>query len=332
MGLRRALAVGRAASCAAAVALVAGSAQAVSIQFDYRFDNRGFFTDLSSGEPLAERRALLDLAALPFAGFGDSLAAIAPQSGDEWSVSFTHPSLGGQAAPTVTNLEVAADTLTVFVGGSVSGPGVLGFATTGFDLTVTGSSAFVDSVLTRGQPNAIGANATDYGTWGGTIWFNARNDWYFGADAAGLTPGRPDFLTTATHELAHILGVGSADSWLAQVDAQGRFVGQQSVEAHGGPVPLEAIGAHWARGTSSFVAGQAQQTLMDPGTIPGQREYPTDLDYAGLADIGWQVSAVPEAGSATSMLAGLAGMFCAIRHNTPLGSRKAKSRIPQGRS
>lgn len=33
---------------------------------------------------------------------------------------------------------------------------------------------------------------------------------------------------------------------------------------------------------------------MDPSTPAGERQLPTALDYAGFADIGWQVSAVPE--------------------------------------
>lgn len=56
----------RSARAALALALFAGVPNAVSalqIEFDYRYDTRGFFTDLATGEPLAERRALLDLAA-----------------------------------------------------------------------------------------------------------------------------------------------------------------------------------------------------------------------------------------------------------------------------
>lgn len=271
-------------------------AQALNIEFDYRYDTRGFFTDLATGAPIAERRAILELAASFYRGFSDSLSAITPAAGDSWSVRFTHPSLEGGIANQVTLADevISAGTLRVFVGGSSSAPGVLGLAQTGDGLTATGSAAFVDAVTTRGQNNTSGAAATDYGPWGGMIWFNAAQDWYFGADASGLTPGRPDFLTTATHELGHILGFGEASSWLAQIDAQGRFTGAQSVAAFGGPVPLDQFGSHWATGTMSTYDGQPQTTLMDPSTVRGQRELPTVLDYAGYADIGWQVSAVPE--------------------------------------
>ncbi len=284
------------AACATLASIglcIACSAQALQIEFDYSYDTRGFFTDTATGAPLTERRALLTLAASFYSGFTDALAPIAPQAGDSWSVRITHPSLGGPQI-TLTNLTIPADTLRIYVGGSDSAPGVLGFANTGSRLSATGSTQFVQAVTTRGQSSAIGPNATDYGVWGGMIWFNAANDWYFGAGSGGLQPGRPDFLTTATHEIGHILGYGEADSWGAQIDERGHFIGAASVAAHGGPVPLDRFRAHWAEGTMSTYGGMLQETMMDPSTPAGERQLPTILDYAGFADIGWQVSVVPE--------------------------------------
>jgi hypothetical protein len=279
---------------AALLSLALGApAHAIRIEFDYRYDTRGFFTDTLTGAPIAERRALLDEAASFYSGFTDSLTAIAPQAGDNWSVKITHPSLGGPQL-TLSNLNIAADTLRIYAGGSNSAPGVLGFANTGFSLTASGSDAFVDAVTTRGQDNAVGAGATDYGTWGGMIWFNAANEWYFGSDAASLTTGHPDFLTTATHEIGHILGFGEADSWLALIDENGFFTGTHSIAANGGPVAVDQFDSHWAEGTMSTYNGLPQETMMDPSTPRGERQLPTVLDYAGFADVGWQVSAVPE--------------------------------------
>lgn len=282
-------------------------AHALTIEFDYTYDTRGFFTDLTTGTPILKRRALLDQAASFYSGFTDSLTAITPQAGDNWSVQITHPSLGGQLV-TLNNISVAADTLRIYVGGSYSSPGVLGFANTGFNLMANGSDTFVDSVTTRGQENTTGANASDYGVWGGMIWFNAANDWHFGSDTSGLTAGHPDFLTTATHELGHILGYGEADSWLAQIDSQGYFTGAASVAAYGSAVPLDQYGSHWAKGVVSIYNGVTQETLMDPSTITGTRELPTVLDYAAFKDIGWQVASVasvPEPDTYGLLLAGL---------------------------
>ncbi|WP_197488488.1 peptidase M10A and M12B matrixin and adamalysin [Methylomonas koyamae] len=293
----------RAAVLAAAMAPC--SARAITVQFDYRYDTRGFFTDTASGAPIAERRELLELAASAYANFSDNLTAIAPQAGDTWSVTITHPSLGGPPLR-LTDLSIAADTIRVYVGGSASAPGVLGFAGAGSNLTASGSESFVSNVLTRGQANAIGDDATDYGVWGGYIWFNAAQDWYFGADLGGLSAGNPDFLTTATHELGHILGFGGADSWFNQIDTStNTFTGKASTAVYGGPVPLDSFDSHWAEGLYSEVSGISQETLMDPSTVRGQRELMTSLDYAGFRDIGWQVAAVPLPGAAWLFVAGL---------------------------
>ncbi len=298
----------------AAALFAASPAQALVIEFDYTYDTRGFFTDLDTGAPRVERRALLEQAASFYSGFTDSLAAIAPQAGDSWSVQITHPSLGGPAI-TLTDLSIAADTLRIYVGGSNSAPGVLGFANTGYNLVAGGSAGFVDAVTTRGQENTVGSGATDYGTWGGMIWFNAANAWYFGSDASGLTAGHPDFLTTATHEIGHILGFGEADSWLAQID-NGYFMGANAMAAYGGPVPVDPFDAHWAEGTMSTYMGLPQETMMDPSTPRGERQLPTALDYAGFADVGWQVSAVPEPQHAALFGAGTLLVFAAARRRT----------------
>jgi len=174
------------------VAVVPYPVQAITVQFDYSYDTRGFFTDSVSGEPIAERRAILELAASTYARFSDHLMPITPQAGDTWSVTITHPSLGGPPLR-LTDLAVAADTIRVYVGGSPSAPGVLGFAGAGNNLSASGSESFVSDVLSRGQLNTSGENASDYGVWGGYIWFNAVQDWYFGVDVGGLSAGRPEF-------------------------------------------------------------------------------------------------------------------------------------------
>ncbi len=270
-----------------------GSAQAISIQFDYTYDG-GFFDD-------QQRRDRLQQAADFYTGFSDTLSAINPAAGDQWSVQFNNPSnLGTQIQE--HNMSVSADILTVFVGGSAMGSGTLGFGTTGILFNVSGSTDFVDSAYTRGQHNATGFGATDYGTWGGAMSFNSDVNWFWGETTDGLNNSNNDFLTTAAHELGHLLGYGSADSWFSQMDG-GLFSGESSIAAYGGPVPVGT--AHWAEGVMSTYNGIDQETMMDPTTPGGIRQLPTVLDYAGLEDIGWQVSEVPVPASVWLFVSGL---------------------------
>jgi hypothetical protein len=43
----------------------------------------------------------------------------------------------------------------------------------------------------------------------------------------------------------------------------------------------------------STVKGVTQEAAMDPSITVGTRKLFTDLDYAGLADVGWETAAVP---------------------------------------
>jgi hypothetical protein len=258
------------------------SVSAVTIQFDYRFDEANFFTN--------ERRQVLEHAADYYESFQDSLLAIHPSQDNHWSLFFNNPGNLSSGFVQVEDLHVNKDIVYVFAGGSSMGLRTLGYGTTGIITSITGSEDFLHAALDRGQNNTVGANASDYGVWGGAISFNSDINWYFGEDAANLTRIQFDFLTTAVHELGHIFGYGTADSWDNQIQ-NGLFFGEFAQAVYGGPVPVS--GAHWAEGVMSSVNGYPQETLMDPTTASGTREWMTDLDYAGLRDIGWQIAPVP---------------------------------------
>ena len=299
--------------------MITGSANAsLNIEFDYSYDTQGLFTNPLTSAPILERRALLNTAASFYSGFTDHLSAIAPQTGDSWSVSFGNPSSVGSAV-TLNNAYIDNNTIRIYVGGSASAPGVLGFAGTGYNLSANGSTEFVDAVNNRGQANASGSNASDYGVWGGSIWFNTSQNWYFGESTDGLSPGHPDFLTTATHEIGHILGFGEADSWFSQIE-NGLFTGSASISEYGSAVPVDQFDSHWAEGTLSAYLDSEQEAMMDPTTPFGEGQLPTHLDYAGFSDIGWQVTTVPVPSALWLFGSGLLGLLGTARHK--LGSRQ----------
>jgi len=147
--------------------------------------------------------------------------------------------------------------------------------------------------------------------WRGAIVFNERPGWYSGIDENAIGYGYGyDLFSTALHELGHILGVGAADTWLAQI-SDGYFYGENAVSVYGGPVPvLSRTKDHWAQGVESTLPGTEIWQLAvfeaygyyQPDV---RRQYLTDLDLAGLADIGWTVSSIPEPETWAMLLAGL---------------------------
>jgi hypothetical protein len=62
-----------------------------------------------------------------------------------------------------------------------------------------------------------------------------------------------------------------------------------------------------------MVNGSPQEAAMDPDIANGQRKHFTDLDFAAMDDIGWQVAVVPEADTWAMLLAGLGLVGVATR-------------------
>ena len=280
---------------AIALLLTGSGAPGLVIQFDYTYDTNGFFTDTARRDRLEAAGAFFESV------LDDDLDAITPGGGNTWEPTFFHPATG--AIEPLPTLSVPADTLIVYAGGrdiagsSIGQGGFGGFATAG------GSSAWFDTLLSRGEAGALDAPPTDFGPWGGSITFDTPTSWYFGAALPG--PGDTDFFSVALHELGHLLGVGTSPSWNALVDGSSincpgvefgvEFLGSASVAAQGGPVCLEEDGGHWIEGTMSNVDGTPQEAAMDPSGLTGTRQFFTELDLAGLEDIGWVL--VPEPGT-----------------------------------
>jgi len=265
----------------------------ITFTFDYSLDSTGFFTTNPAAKTALEKAAEVYSDRLV-----DQLTDITPGNGNTWNTDFTNPATG-VAGVKITDLTIPANTLRVYVAGSNLG-GALGQGGPG-GYGGSGDATFLSKLQYRGQAGAALSTPTDFANWGGSIAFDNTSAWNF--SLTGPVAGKNDFLTVATHELAHVLGFGTSPSWRARLtflsgtgQYVGPFTGPKSVALNGGPVPLETPAAgknaqHFNFSLMSKVGGVTpQETLMDPDIQTGTRKKVTVLDWAALDDIGWDLA------------------------------------------
>jgi hypothetical protein len=255
----------------------------ISIQFDYSYDAAGFFSGAN-----AYRRAILQSAAdAVMAQVGGHLTAIQPNpaAGDVWLAGAFNPGASGQML-TLSNLTIPADTLLVFAGSEVMN-GDIGLGAPGTESAAGPDPSWSRIVQGRGHAGALRNPPTDFGPWGGSVSFDASyQHWFFGLTSSGIRSDQVDFWSVAEHEVAHMLGFGTAPSWKPLLSGS-YFVGPHALQEYGGPVPVnlpEAAGGDWAAGTLDH----GQFANLDIQAFAGMRVPITPLDLAGLYDVGWQ--------------------------------------------
>ena len=279
---------------ASALALPLGAQAQIDIVFDYSYDS-GFFAD-------ASRKSILEQAASDIEArlVNETFGAITPTGSNHWTLSFDNPGNSGTSVSLVDRT-VLANTLTIYVGGSNLGSaGPLGFAN--FSLSLGGSGAWNNLFNSRNS-------TSNYDPVGGGITFNTSSNWYFGASEAAQPFAQYDFYSVASHEIFHILGFGQGRAYNADISADGKtYIGANVQAVAGGPVTLDWVNgdlAHWDQG----VVFRGESPAMVPALVNGQRNAPTELDYAVLRDIGYNVtSAVPEPATWLMAVVGVAAL------------------------
>lgn len=298
----------------------------LTIQFDYSKDTNNFFGNAGSAQ-----RNTLEAAATYLSSFltAQTLAAITPTgtstTGDRWNSSPLNPStgiafnIGTSGSPATAGASIAANTVVIYVGGyNLPTANQIAYGSQGAWFW-NGSAGWGNTVNYRGMAGSFFAPNI------GSISFDTPTSWYFDDDITTVeTFSGYDFFSVAVHEMIHVLGQfdGVGYAWTSKISGS-NFTGTNAVAEFGGNVPLSTDKDHWADGTSSFIAGTtpvantAQDTVMDPTFNLGVRKYITELDLAGLADMGYttnnsamlvNVSAVPEP-STYALLVGVGALM-----------------------
>ncbi|OWK42940.1 Alkaline phosphatase [Fimbriiglobus ruber] len=257
----------------------------VTVQFDYTYDQSGFFNDPT-------RRAALQRAVDEITpNLNASLAAIVPSpaAGNTWQETFYSP--GSNSTITVNNPTVNADEIVIYIASApISSGGDLGLTTSG-GYSASGSQDWLNDVKGRGNAGALATPQTAYTTWGGMITFDSAVNWNFSTSAPTAT--QYDFQTVAEHELMHIFGFGLGEPAFVNNlsgwnGTSGLFTGPSVVATAGHPVEVVGDGGvpdHWAPGTEY----DGESSPMVPSLPAGTRRDITPLDLAALNDIGWAV-------------------------------------------
>ena len=236
------------------------------IKFDYRFDESNFFTP--------ERRAILE------------------QAGAIWSSyiqdDFASIPAGETLSLTINNnrqeiiLDEPIDDLLIFASHSDLSPNENFLATGSF---------MADFIVGSDRQNRI--QGDDFEPWLGKIEFNqaAEDRFYFDETPRSdddIPFNQQDFLSLALHEIGHILGIGVSDAFFDQI-VDDQFTGSQSQNLNdGNAIPLDSLGFHIEEG---FSLDPQSDALLDEVFTFGERNLPTDLDLAILADIGYEILA-----------------------------------------
>jgi hypothetical protein len=306
------------AASAVVIATLSAPARAIDVVFDYTYDSAGFFTQ--------DKRVVLDQVARVFSqNLLDTLTAITPSGSTNFAARLFNPQDPFGATLQINNFSIPENEVRIYVGSHAFEGQTLGVGGPGFQ-NVSGSTAFIDNALSRGEPGALTPVETDFGPWGGSISFGSIINWYFDGDVSTVERFSGfDFYTVAMHETAHVFGFGSTESWFDAVVGD-TFTGAVTTAENGGAaVALQSDGtdAHFATSLRGVANGSQQVPLLSPFVPSGQRRYMTDLDWAALDDIGWEVASlqatvpapIPEPRTWAMMLGGvlLIGMIARRR-------------------
>ena len=318
---------------------------AVVVVLDYTYDDNGFFNNTIAKAALEKAADDIEAAINPFApGLGPiSGGSVSGISGDT-TVTFSNTyyvrdpeEISDEPDYEIPfNDPLAADTVRIFVGSRALSPGEFGKGSTAGIWPQPGASGDPNQLAAatavaeananlefgRGGGPIISSSSgyvagtpytINFGSAVGSLALNSDPDLWHYDSTTNVAPGKIDLYSIGLHEMLHVLGFGTSQSWDVKVSVSGNdWLGLSVIDLVGSGVNL--VGGdfldHITKGTMSttVVGGYTQEAAMDPDTDPGQRKYLTQLDVAFLKDIGWNNVPEPSTGILV-MIAGCAVFF-----------------------
>jgi hypothetical protein len=250
-----------------------------NIRFDYRFDTIGWFTP--------QRRAALEVSARIWENIIlDDFPEI-PAGTRTYGVF--NPQTGQWIREGVVN-DTVIDDLVIFVGARD-----LGFSSSGFN-----RSPILAQAAPAGTREAR-ITGNQFRPWMGSIAFDLDSGssptrWFLDPTpdtASDIPTNQIDFISTAVHEIGHVLGFGTSQSFdrltaplTSARSSEWGFGGINARAVNGGnPIPLD--GGHVREG---YEFGGSGESVMDVKIAAGVRTLPNRLDIAILNDMGYTVN------------------------------------------
>ena len=281
-------------------------ASAVTVEINYDYDTNGFFSETTKNGVAA--RATMEAAAAFYGQIlTDSLSPIQSnvETNDNYEITFNHPSDFNTV--TIPFLQIPADTIRIYVGSRSNLGSELARAGTGTpskefpSASISGNREFVFTAAYRGQDFGTESEPNpEIAPWGGYITFNSnpygrQNFWNYDYNNA---PGfNYDLYSTALHEIGHILGVGTSESFSSLIAEGPVFKGSRTIYFNGGnPIELTGDRDHvneqrLETKLHPYAEGTVKQLSLYLSTRPIRtRREVTLLDAAILDDIGWNVN------------------------------------------
>ncbi len=188
------------------VPYVLTTASALEIRIDYTYDTNNFF------DTAEKRNAIESVARFYGEMISDNLLRIDPSefSQASWSAVFTNPQTGGTGV--IDEPVIPENVIIVFVGARELGGSTAGRAGPG-GYSAGGFQSWFERIDGRGSAAAAAdpnTARTDFALWGGSIAFDTPRTWNFSRTANSTGT---EFVSVALHEMGHVLGIGTADSW-----------------------------------------------------------------------------------------------------------------------